>query len=127
MNKPVTEVSDDIVRELPDMRAALRACVMFSRLKPKAIAYELGLDPSHLSKMINAGDDPRHFPPNKLNLLMQVCGNEIPLRWLLLSRGYPSPRQVNELEAENAQLKAELEVVRNDRRLMVNIFKEVRP
>jgi len=39
---------------------------------------------------------------------MEVCGNEIPLRWLALSRGYGLFRLKSEVELENERLKAEL-------------------
>lgn len=125
MTQPVNEISDEIITGLPDKRAALRATVMFSGKQLKAVAYEVGIEQSHLSKMLNPSDDPRHFPQEKENLLMDVCGNEILLRWMNLSRGYPTPRQINDLEQDNARLRAELEVVKNDRRLVMNIFKEV--
>ncbi|MHC1696868.1 MAG: hypothetical protein AB9919_02140 [Geobacteraceae bacterium] len=125
MAKPVSEISNEIITELPDKRAALRATILFSGKQLKAIAYEIGIEQSHLSKMINPSDDPRHYPQEKENLLMDVCGNEILLRWVLLSRGYPDLRLVLDLEAENARLRAELETVRNDRRVIMNVFKGV--
>jgi hypothetical protein len=124
MTRPVNEISNEIITELPDKRAALRATIMFSGKQLKAIAYEIGIEQSHLSKMINPSDDPRHFPQEKENLLMDVCGNEVLLRWPLLSRGYPDLRRLLALEEENARLRAELETVRSDRKLIMNIFKE---
>jgi hypothetical protein len=126
--KPKTELSDDAIRELPDKRAALRATITFAGKSHEAIAFEIGLDPSALSKMLKNTVDPqalRHFPQEKENLLMDVCGNEILLRWMNLSRGYPTPRQVHHLEEENARLRQELEEVKADRTLIMNVFKQV--
>lgn len=120
-----TEVSDQLISELPDKRAALKACVMFSGKPLKAIAYELGIAPDHLSKMLTPSPDPRHFPQEKENLLMDICGNEIPLRWALLKRGYASPRSVSALEKENQRLRKELEEAKTDRRFVMNIFKSL--
>lgn len=52
---------------------------------------------------------------------MDVCGNEIPLRWLMLKRSYPLPHigdvsEVERLRQENAELRAEA-------RTIVNVFK----
>ena len=120
-----TEVSDQLISELPDKRAALRACVMFSGKPLKTVAYELGIQADHLSKMLNPSHDPRHFPQEKENLLMDICGNEIPLRWALLKRGYASPRAVAALELENKRLKDELEQAKTDRKFVMNVFKSI--
>jgi len=117
----MTKVADELIAELPDLRAALRACLMFSGKQLKGVAFELGIEGSHLSKMINTTEDPRHFPPEKINLMMDVCGNEIPLRWLMLRRSYPMPHagqadELARLRRENAELRAEA-------RTIVNVFK----
>jgi transposase-like protein len=119
------EISDEVVREFPDFRAAIRACLLFSGKQMKGVAFELGIEPSHLSKMVNAGDEPRHFPPEKIPLLMSVCGNEIPLRWLSLSCGYPSPLRVSSLEAELVRLRMENEQLRGESKVLINVFKSV--
>lgn len=129
----VTPVNIDLVRELPDKRAALRACVLYSGKALKEIAFEIGVnDPGHLSKMLNVHADPRHFPPEKENILMDVCGNEIPLLWSLVARGYPPPSELQDLRTLNsqlqqqvAQLQAELDSMRSEQRLTFNIFKNV--
>jgi hypothetical protein len=129
----VTPVNIELVRELPDKRAALRACVLYSGKALKEVAFEIGVkDPGHLSKMLNAHEDPRHFPPEKENILMDVCGNEIPLLWALIARGYPPPAHLEQLQAENAQLRekcarlqGELERMRQDQRQTFNIFKNL--
>lgn len=130
MTSTAQEMTDDAVKGLPDKQAALRMCALLSGKKLKTLAYELGIEASHLSKMLNPSDDPRHFPPNKENMLMDLCGNELPLAWALLSRGYPSPRMVAELSRENAVLRArvddllrEVAALRGEQRLVMNVFK----
>lgn len=126
-------VSIDLIKELPDKRAALRTCALYSGKQLKQIAYEVGIkDPGHLSKMLNFHPDPRHFPPEKENLFMDVCGNEIPLLWSLLTRGYEPPATVDQLRMEllelrekNARLAAEVERLQRDQRQVVNIFKNL--
>jgi hypothetical protein len=128
-----TVISMELITHLPDKRAALRACALYSGKQLKAIAYEVGInDPGHLSKMLNVHADPRHFPPEKENLFMDVCGNEIPLLWSLMSRGYSPPSALQELHAKNMQLQAEVDRLqaecarlRMEQGSMVNIFKNI--
>lgn len=61
----MTRVADELIAALPDLRSALRACLMFSGKQLKGVGFELGIEASHLSKMFNTTDDPRHFPPEK--------------------------------------------------------------
>jgi hypothetical protein len=127
-----SSITADFIRTLQDKRAALKACAMFSGKPLKVIAYELGIDQGHLSKMLNSHDDPRHFPHEKENLLMDVCGNEIPLLWALLARGYQPPAEVEQLhrvnaqlQAENGQLREKVEELQREQRMTVNIFKNL--
>ncbi|HBA72236.1 MAG TPA: hypothetical protein DCZ63_08630 [Geobacter sp.] len=119
------EVSADIIRELPDMRATIRTCILVSGLPLKAVAYELDIKPDHLSKMINPSEDPRHFPPNKIEKLMQVCNNHVPLLWLLFRMGFDQPRTVGTLQDENARLKSEIKRLQSDHNHVMNIFKNI--
>lgn len=119
------DVSDDVVKELPDLQAAIRACILFSGIGMKTIAIELGIEQSHLSKMVNPSEDPRHFPPNKLPLLMDICGNDVPLRWLLIRRGYHTPREVADMEREIYTLRLSVERSALERVQLTNVFKKV--
>lgn len=132
MTSTAQEMTDEAIKGLPDKQTALRTCALLSGKKLKTIAYEIEIEASHLSKMLNPSDDPRHFPPNKENELMTLCGNEIPLAWAMLSRGYPSPRTAAELVRENAQLRArvdelvrEVTALRGEQRLVMNVFKNM--
>jgi len=115
----------DLIRDLADLRDALRACVMFSGKPLKEIAFRLEIETSHLSKMLNPSPDPRHFPPQKIGLLMDVCGNEIPLLWMICDRGYPDPRNLQRLRDEISRLQGEVLAAKGEARMMVNVFKNV--
>ncbi len=119
----MTLVSESILNEIPDFRAALRACQMMSGKQLKEVAFHLDVEASHLSKMLSAGDDSRHFPTEKLILFMEICGNEIPLQWLLLKMGYGSLREISDLRAEINRLKQDLAEAKTDNRLVLNVFK----
>ncbi len=109
-----------------DLRAAIRLCIETSGIAPKEIAFSLNMDSGHLSRMINSSDDPRHFPPERLGDLMNICGNEIPLRWLAQSRGYGLYRLKTELELENENLRKELAEKNREHEIIMKVFKELK-
>lgn len=120
------DVSDSVVSRCKDFRAAIRLCIESSGLAPKDVAFQLNIDKGHLSRMIGQEDDPRHFPPELLIKLMDVCENEVPLRWLALKRNYGLHRLksaqdliIEKLERENHE---------KDRKIamMMEIVKEIR-
>lgn len=69
-----------------DFLGALNLCMNTSGLEDKEIYMALDIDPGHFSN-IRKGKPGANFPPNKLNDLMNLCGNEIPLTWMAHSRG----------------------------------------
>ena len=82
---------------------AINLCVEVSGLDDKEIHITLEIDAAQWSR-IRKGD--AHFPPNKLERLMDLCGNEIPLEWLAHRRG----KELRELETETQrQLRQERE------------------
>jgi len=80
-----------------DFLSAINLCIEVSGLEDKEIRIELGIDAAQWSR-IRKGD--AHFPPNKLQSLMTVCGNEIPLIWLAHAQGY----ELRQLETETQRL-----------------------
>ena len=120
------EISDEMISRKKDLRSAIRLCIEVSGIAPKEIAFSLNIDSGHLSRMINTSDDPRHFSPERLNDLMDICGNEIPLRWQALHRGYGLFRLKTELEMENEKLRGALVEAEKEKELMLKLFKEIR-
>jgi len=100
------DIMDEVLKARPDLKAAIRFCVEVAPRERKEIASELGIDEGQFSRMLNNG---ANFPPEKLVQLMDVCGNEIPLRWLAMARGYGLYRLKNALETENERLRSALE------------------
>ena len=109
-----------------DLRAAIRLCIETTGIAPKEVAFSLNMDSGHLSRMINTSDDPRHFPPERLNDLMDICGNEIPLKWQAQSRGYGIHLLKTALELENEKLRKELEEKNREHELMLKVFRELK-
>ena len=101
----VETVTDDIIATLDSMTAAICKCIETSRMQPKTIAYDLEIDPGQFSRIMSGQ---AHFPQDKLPALMDLCGNEIPLRWLALARGKGLVVLKSALEEENEQLRAAL-------------------
>lgn len=87
------------------MVSAVALCVKVSGLDDKEIYLTLGIDAGHWSRIMK-GD--AHFPLNKLNELMDLCGNEAPLMWLAHSRNYGLKILQSEAErrAEEAEKRA---------------------
>lgn len=120
------EIADEIIARCKDLRCALRMCIDVSGIAPKEIAFRMDIDAGHFSRMTNAGDDPRHFPLERINELMIICGNEIPLRWMALSRGYGLYRLKTELELEIESLRGCLSEAVREKEMMLKLIKELR-
>jgi predicted XRE-type DNA-binding protein len=84
--RAVQEVTDEVISRKKDLMAAINLCIDISGLENKEIAIALGIDAGHFSN-IRAGKTNCHFPTNKLDDLMSLCGNEIPLQWQAMKRG----------------------------------------
>lgn len=79
------DVPLELVVKQPSFAGAIALCVQLSGLEDKEVYLTLEIDAGHWSRIMK-GD--AHFPVNKLNDLMNMCGNEAPLMWLANSRGY---------------------------------------
>jgi predicted XRE-type DNA-binding protein len=82
----VEEVSVASIGRKQNLLAAINYCIEVSGLDDKEIALALGIDAGHLSN-IRKGKPGCNFPTNKLDDLMTLCGNEVPLIWQALKRG----------------------------------------
>lgn len=117
------DVTDEVLKSRLDMKAAIRLCVEVSPRERKVIAYELEIDEGQLSRMLNNG---ANFPPEKIIQLMDVCGNEIPLRWLALAQGYGLYRLKNAVELENESLKKALDEKEKEIEVIKKFMKETK-
>src|SRR5258708_10887688 len=69
----------------PTFNAAIVLCVQSTGVHRKQVYKALGIDAATWSRIES---DNAHFPVNKLEQLMDLCGNEAPLMWLVNARGY---------------------------------------
>lgn len=95
------EVSDAVIAGKATLHEAIVLCAHMAPVDSKVIAIELEIDPGQWSRIMSGQ---AHFPPNKLDMFMDICGNEVPLRWLAMKRGYGLVRLQSEVERENEQL-----------------------
>jgi hypothetical protein len=96
---PATEVDRSLIARLPSMTKALVLCQTLSGMDDKCFVGEHGVvkDAAQWSRIMNSGQ--HNFPQEKLNLFMDKAGNEVPMLWLLHSRGYDIAR-LSKLETE---------------------------
>lgn len=80
------DVSLEVIAKRKDLLAAINLCIDVSGLENKEVYLALDIDAGHFSN-IRKGTSGSHFPTNKIDDLMTLCGNEIPLIWLGLKRG----------------------------------------
>jgi hypothetical protein len=107
-----TEIDNTVIASQPSMTAAINLCISISGLEDKEIYQALDIDPGHWTR-IRKGD--AHFPPNKLDALCSLCGNDAPLRWWAHIRGYELKPLRSDLEKrlddalkENRELQKEI-------------------
>ncbi len=107
--KPCPPVDKAYVLSLPSFRRALRYSLSLSDLEPKQVYEPLDMDKATWSRIENGQ---QAFPPDQLDALAKLTGNDAPLMWLAHSRGYelrPLRSELQErLEAAEAHA-AELE------------------
>lgn len=109
------DVSDAVIKTKNCLTDAVFFSIEVAGLQPKAVCIDLLIDGATLSK-IKSGT--RHFPPDKIEPLMDITGNEIPLRWLALKRGYGLVRLQSEVERENALLLEHIADLQRERVVM---------
>lgn len=81
----VMEAPPELVARKQTFLSAIVLCVQLSGLDDKEIYLSLGIDAGHWSRIMK-GD--AHFPVDKIDTLMTMCGNEVPLQWMAQKRGY---------------------------------------
>lgn len=79
------EAPIELVARKQTFLSAIVLCAQLSGLDDKEIYMSLGIDAGHWSRIMK-GD--AHFPVDKIDTLMSMCGNEAPLQWLAQKRGY---------------------------------------
>jgi len=116
-------VSEETVRMLSSMAAAIDLCIRASGRDPKTVYMDLEFDKGHWSRILHGQ---AHYPSGRLVELMELCGNEIPLEWLAWQRGRGTHRLESELERENRELREQVARMERDRTVELRLLKDLR-
>jgi hypothetical protein len=103
---PSHVTASEVAREY-SLGGAIDLCAKVAGLSPKQVQDALKTDKAQFSRWTD-GKEGVVWP--KLVALMDVCGNDAPLLWMLMARGYElsSLRRVEtELERQNRLLREE--------------------
>jgi len=106
------EVNPAEVARKSSMGAAIALCAELAGLEPKQIQGKLLMDKGQWSRW-ESGSEGVVWP--KLSALMDHCGNDAPLLWMVHARGYDlhSMRKLEtETERENRMLREENSALR---------------
>ena len=109
---PVEVRPEEVARE-KSLGAAIELCAKVAGHEfDKTLQLALGVDKAQFSRW-QSGSEGVLWP--KLSRLMDMCGNDAPVLWMLHSRGYDLHsirRKETEVEAENRRLKEENSALR---------------
>jgi hypothetical protein len=114
-------IDEALIHKQPSMSKALALCQTLSGLDDKAFLGEKGVvkDQAQWSRIM--GPSPHNFPHDKLNLFMDLAGNEAPLLWLVHSRGYDlgslRPKET-ETERKLRLAQERIELLEHDKRVL---------
>jgi hypothetical protein len=119
MTRVAQPVDVQTIATLDTLGAACSKCAEWSGLSDKAVCIETGMDPGQWSRIKT---DQAHPSGEFLLKLMDACGNESPLIWLVCRRGYDPAtmrrlesdleRQLREQREKNEGLTRELETIK---------------
>lgn len=126
MRGPAVAVDLEDIKRQPSGAAAIALCAMKSGKLDKIIAADIGAQEAVWSRAQTSG---KGLSLEQLSDLMDSCGNEAPLDWLLMRRGY-DPRSLRKLESESERKLREAQEriaeLENRHEVMVGLLREVR-
>lgn len=97
-----------LVLAQPTLLGSVKLCISVAGFEAdKQVYAELGIDAGHWSRVMRGE---AHFPLDKLSALMDLCGNEAPLLWLVHARGY----DVSVLRKRETETERSLRAVREE-------------
>jgi len=121
---PSLVTPEEIARERT-LGGAIDLCAKAAQLAPKQVQDALKADRAQYSRWT---DDKEGIVWTKLEALMDVCGNDAPLLWMLRRRGYDLSslrRQETELERELRLAREEIERMKSERNAERRLLSEV--
>lgn len=88
-----------LIAKCEDEIAALQLCVQLSRYQFDTLAFKLGIDKGHFTRIMQGHG---HLPARKRTQLMSICGNLAPAQFDCLKFGFKM--QEYDVEAELAEV-----------------------
>lgn len=122
---PVEVTPQEVGREAT-LGGAISLCAKAAGLTPKEVQDALHADRAQFSRWT---DDKEGITWAKLHGLMDVCGNDAPLYWMLHARGYDLAslrKRESEIERELRIAREDLARERSEREIERKLFKELR-
>ena len=114
-----TNIPVEVVAKQKTLLGAINLCITESGLEDKEIYLTLGIDPGHFS---NLRKGTGHFPTEKIDPLMDLCGNEAPLIWLANKRNYGLVLLQSEAERRADELQEMLAAERLKNKTLIEAF-----
>jgi len=119
---PSDVTTQEIVRE-KTLGGAINLCAKAAGLEPKQVQDALKSDRAQFSRWT---DDREGIVWDKFVALMDLCGNDAPLLWMLHARGYDLSsvrRKETETERENRLLREEVAMLKHDKRVLTEALR----
>ena len=120
---PAQEIPLTLIVRQPTFMAAINLCISASGLDAKQLYLPLGIDQGHWSNILKSKG---HFPPDKLENLMDLCGSEIPLIWLAHRRGKEVKPLISEIETQLIAERAARITAENELAVITKFMRETR-
>lgn len=114
------------VKRQPTWASALSLCANKSGLQDKVVAGAVGVDNAVWSRFKSGQNAPSG---EQLDKLMTRCGNEAPLFWLLMKRGYDPHslrRFESDVERENRELRERVAAMEAERAVELRLYRQLR-
>lgn len=119
MKPQMQDLDVEMVTRQSSLTAAIVLCAQLAGLDDRELAKALALDPAQWSR-VKTGQ--AHFPQERLNRLMDVCGNEAPLIWLASRRGYDLRPRLTLLEQQLDQERNKAAKLEEQNRLLRDLL-----
>jgi hypothetical protein len=122
---PVEVTPQEVARE-SSLGGAISLCAKAAGMAPKEVQDALKADKAQFSRWT---DDKEGITWAKLAALMDVCGNDAPLLWMLHARGYELAtlkKRETEIEKQLRLVREELVREKQERAVERRLFTELR-
>jgi hypothetical protein len=122
---PVEVTPQEVSREA-SLGGSISLCAKAAGLTPKEVQDALKADRAQFSRWT---DDKEGITWSKLSALMDLCGNDAPLFWMLDARGYDLHslrRKETEVEKQLRLVREELQREKQERAVERRLFTELR-